>query len=77
MKELGNHLWQMFTRPVSKFLEEGILGGLLLIVGTLCCAFLANSPFQDLTNRFSTWIFILASTILVMMQVSSISSTMD
>ncbi len=52
MKELGNHLWQMFTRPVSKFLEEGILGGLLLIVGTLVALFLANSPFQESYESF-------------------------
>lgn len=46
MKELGNHLWQMFTRPVSKFLGEGILGGILLIIATLVALFLANSSFH-------------------------------
>lgn len=47
MKELGNHLWQLFTRPVSKFLEEGILGGVLLIIGTIVALFLANSSYHD------------------------------
>ena len=47
MKELGNQLWQMCARPISKFLGEGVLGGVLLILGTLIALFLANSPYHE------------------------------
>ena len=47
MKKLGKRLWQMLTHPVSKFLEDGILGGVLLILGTLVALFLANSSYHD------------------------------
>lgn len=45
MKELGNQLWQMIIRPVSKFLEEGILGGVLLAIAAAVAIVWANSPF--------------------------------
>jgi Na+:H+ antiporter, NhaA family len=45
MKEIGNQLWQLISRPVSKFLEEGILGGVLLLMAATVALVWANSPF--------------------------------
>ena len=48
MKELGNQFWQLCTRPISKFLEEGVLGGLLLVFAAVCAIIWANSPANHL-----------------------------
>ncbi len=48
MKELGNQFWQLCTRPISKFLEEGVLGGLLLVFAALTAIVWANSPANHL-----------------------------
>lgn len=48
MKELGNQFWQLCTRPISKFLEEGVLGGLLLVFAAISAIVWANSPANHL-----------------------------
>lgn len=44
MKEVGNNFWKMFSRPISKFLKEGVLGGILLVLAAACAIAWANSP---------------------------------
>ena len=52
MKELGNQFWQMCTRPISKFLEEGVMGGLLLVLAAISAIIWANSPASGTYESF-------------------------
>ena len=47
MKKFANRLVRYITWPVSKFLQHGMLGGVLLLTATIIAFFWANSPFAE------------------------------
>lgn len=47
MKKITNDLVRFITWPVSKFLQHGMIGGVLLLTATLIAFFWANSPLAE------------------------------
>jgi len=47
MKEFSNQIWECVSKPVSKFLNEGMLGSFLLLLATMIAFAWSNSQFHE------------------------------
>lgn len=53
MRENTYQLWRYLLKPVSKFIDKGMVGSILLLLATICALVWANSPYAS--SYFVLW----------------------